>query len=125
MTNQNGSTQQSFDRIESGTILESSPVVRNQGVDIDLFQQISLFVNIDRNSQPTLNKRELRTSFSVRDGEVVLIAGLDDMKEDDSRSGLSFLPFALAETRSVRRSQLVLVMEVIRIDASDLPGRKF
>lgn len=36
--NQNGSTQQSFDRVESGTILEISPVVRDQGVDIDLFQ---------------------------------------------------------------------------------------
>ena len=125
MTNQNGSTQQSFDRIESGTILEISPVVRDQGVDIDLFQQVSSFVNIDGNSQPTLNKRELRTSLSVRDGEVVVIAGLDDMKEDDSRSGLSFLPFALAKSRSVRKSQLVLVMEVTRIDSTDFPGRKF
>lgn len=125
MTNQNGSTQQSFDRIESGTILEISPVVRDQGVDIDLFQQVSSFVNIDGNSQPTLNKRELRTSLTVRDGEVVVIAGLDDMKEDDSRSGLSFLPFALAKSRSVRKSQLVLVMEVTRIDSTDFPGRKF
>lgn len=125
MTNQNGSTQQSYDRIESGTILEISPVVREQGVDIDLFQQVSSFVNIDGNSQPTLNKRELRTSLSVRDGEVVVIAGLDDMKEDDSRSGLSFLPFALAKSRSVRKSQLVLVMEVTRIDAAVSLDSKF
>lgn len=120
LTNQNGSTQQSYDRVESGTILEISPVVRDQGVDIDLFQQVSSFVNIDGNSQPTLNKRELRTSLTVRDGEVVVIAGLDDLKEDDSRSGLSFLPFALAKSRNVRKSQLVLVLEMTRVtvDAS-------
>ena len=125
MTNQNGSTQQSYDRVESGTILEISPVVREQGVDIDLFQQVSSFVNIDGNSQPTLNKRELRTSLTVRDGEVVVIAGLDDLKEDDSRSGLSFLPFALSKSRSVRKSQLVLVMEVTRVLPAASRDREF
>lgn len=125
MTNQNGSTQQSYDRVESGTILEISPVVREQVVDIDLFQQVSSFVNIDGNSQPTLNKRELRTSLTVRDGEVVVIAGLDDLKEDDSRSGLSFLPFALSKSRSLRKSQLVLVMEVSRVLPTALLDREF
>lgn len=115
MTNQSGSTQQSYDRVESGTILEISPIVRDDGVDIDLFQQVSSFVNTDSNFQPTLNKRELRTSLTVQDGEVLVIAGLDDMKEDDSSSGVSFLPFALSKSRSWRRSQLVLVLEVTRV----------
>lgn len=115
VTNQNGSTQQSFDRVESGTILEISPVVRDDGVDVDLFQQVSSFVNINGSSQPTLNKRELRTSLSVQDGEVVVIAGLDDTKEDDAKSGLSFLPFSLSKSKSSSRSQLVLVLELKRI----------
>ena len=73
VTNQNCSTQQSFERIESGTILEISPVVRDDSVDVDLFQQVSPFVRTDSSSQPTLNKRELRTSLSVKDGEVALL----------------------------------------------------
>ena len=112
MTNQNGSTQQSYDRVESGTILEISPVVRAGGVDIDLFQQVSSFVSGEGSSQPTLNKRELRTSLSVQDGEVIIIAGLDDTKEDDSKSGFSFLPFPLAKNKSIRKVHLMLVMEV-------------
>jgi general secretion pathway protein D len=114
-TNQNGSTQQSFDRVESGTILEISPVVHGEAIDVDLFQQVSSFVNTDTSSQPTLNKREFRTALTVQDGEVVVIAGLDDQKEDDSRSGLSFLPFALAKSKTMRKTQLVLVLEIKRI----------
>lgn len=115
VTNQNGSTQQSFDRIESGTILEISPVVRDDGVDVDLFQQVSSFVRTDTSSQPTLNKRELRTSLSVQDGEVIVIAGLNDSKEDDSKSGLWFLPFALSKNKTSSNSQLVLVLELKRL----------
>lgn len=115
VTNQNGTTQQSFDRIESGTVLEVSPVVRDGGVDLDVFQQVSSFVKTDISSQPTLNKRELRSSLTVQDGEVVVIAGLDDTKEDDTKSGLSFLPFSLSKSKSSSKSQLVLVLEVKKI----------
>ena len=115
VSNQNGSTQQSYDRVESGTILEISPVMREEGIDLDLFQQVSSFVNVGGSNQPTLNKRELRTSLTVKDGEVIVIAGLDDSKEDSTRSGLSFLPFALSKGRTRSKSQLVLVLEVTRV----------
>ena len=115
VTNQNGSTQQSFDRIESGTILEISPVVRDEGVDVDVFQQVSSFVKTDTSSQPTLNKRELRTSLTVQDGEVVVIAGLDDSKEDDTKSRLPFLPWSLSSAKSSSKSQLVLILELKKI----------
>jgi type II secretory pathway component GspD/PulD (secretin) len=115
VTNQNGSTQQSFDRIESGTILEISPVVHGEGIDVDLFQQVSSFVTTDASSQPTLNKREFRTMLTVEDGEVVLIAGLDDSKEEESQSGLSFLPFSLTKSKAKRATQLILLMEIKRL----------
>lgn len=120
MSNQNGSTQQSFDRVESGTILEISPTVREGAIDLELFQQVSSFLNVGGSSQPTLNKRELRTSLTARDGEVVVIAGLDDSKQDSSSSGLPFLPFALAKSRTTSKSQLVLVLEVTKVGATIL-----
>jgi type II secretory pathway component GspD/PulD (secretin) len=101
--------------VESGTILEISPVVHDSGVDVDLFQQVSSFVSTGAGTQPTLNKRELRTSLTVQDGKVAVIAGLDETKDDDTRSGLSFLPFSLSKSRSTRRSQLVLVMQLQRL----------
>ncbi len=115
VSNPNGATQQSYDRVESGTILEISPVVREGGVDVDLFQQVSSFVNTNGSSQPTLNKRELRTSLTVQDGEVVVIAGLEDSKSDDAKSGLPFLPFSLSKSASRSSSQLVLVLELKKL----------
>jgi general secretion pathway protein D len=118
VTNQNGSTQQSFERIESGTILEVSPTVRAQSVDLDLFQQVSSFVTApgaNAGQPPTLNKRELRTSLSMQDGEVVVLGGLNESKEDGSRSGLSFLPFALSKSVAGSSSELVLILEIKRL----------
>lgn len=117
VTNQSGSTQQSFERVESGTILEVSPVVRDQSVDVDLFQQVSSFVSTEGgvNTPPTLNKRELRTSLSLEDGEIVVIAGLNESKDENTKNGLWFLPFPLSESQSRRNSELLLVLELKRI----------
>jgi hypothetical protein len=111
-----GTTQQSYDRLESGTILEVSPVVRADTVDVDLFQQVSSFVPGGSAGQPpTLNKRELRTSLSMQDGEVVVLAGLNDSKNDGNSTGLRFLPFALGKASSTSSSELVLVLEMKRL----------
>jgi general secretion pathway protein D len=113
-----GTTQQSYERVESGTILEVSPLVRGQTVDVDLFQQVSSFVTAPgaaTGQPPTLNKRELRTSLSMVDGEVVVLAGLNDSKEDGNTSGLRFLPFHLGKAASSTSSELVLVLEMKRL----------
>lgn len=118
VTTQGGSTQQSFERVESGTILEVSPLVRGDVVDVDLFQQVSSFVTTPGSTAgqpPTLNKRELRTSLSMQDGEVVVLAGLNDSKEDGTSSGLRFLPFPLSKSQANSSSELVLVLEMKRL----------
>lgn len=115
VTSQGGSTQQSYDRIESGTILEVQPVLREDSIEVDIFQQVSSFVNTETGGPPTLNKRELRTSLVASDGEVFVIAGLDEVKEDNAKSGLSFLPFPLSKSRSSRSSELLLVLELKKL----------
>jgi type II secretory pathway component GspD/PulD (secretin) len=118
VTNVNGSIQQSYDRVDSGTILEVSPVVRGDAVDVDLFQQVSNFTaapGVASGQPPVLNKRELRTSLSMSDGEVVVLAGLKDEKNDAGSSGLPFLPFKLGKSSSASSSELVLVLEMKRL----------
>ena len=114
LTNSNGSVQQSYERVDSGTILEVSPVVRGDAVDVDLFQQVSNFTP-SPGQPPTLNKRELRTSLSMVDGEVIVLAGLKSGRDDGGSSGLSFLPFALGKSSSSSSSELVLVLEMKRL----------
>jgi general secretion pathway protein D len=115
VTNTNGTTQQSYDRLDSGTILEISPTVRDQVVDLELDQQVSNFVKTDLSAQPTLSKRELKSSLSVKDGEVLLIAGLETSQDDNSSSGFSFLPFSLSKSKGRSKSQILLVLQLTRL----------
>jgi general secretion pathway protein D len=117
-TTATGSTQQSYDRVESGTILQVTPIVRGSVVDVDLFQQISSFVAATGSSAgqpPTLNKRELKTALSMQDGEVVVLAGLNDSKDDGGTTGLPWLPFHLGKSSASSSSEIVLVLEMKRL----------
>lgn len=117
VTNATGQTQQSVEYRSSGTILEVAPKVRGKITDVDLFQQVSNFVLTESgvNGSPTLSKRELRTSLSVEDGELIVIGGLVDTKEVNTRSGLWFLPFNTSKGRSENQSEILVVLELKRL----------
>jgi len=117
LTNPNGQAQQSVEYRSAGTLLEVSPKVRDKSTDVDLFQQISSFVTTETgvNNSPTLNKREIRTSLTVEDGEVLVIGGLNDSKEEETKAGLWFLPFATSKSSGTRSTELLLILELKRI----------
>ena len=94
-----------------------APKVRGKITDVDLFQQVSNFVLTESgvNGSPTLSKRELRTSLSVEDGELIVIGGLVDTKEVNTRSGLWFLPFNTSKGRSENQSEILVVLELKRL----------
>lgn len=117
LTNPNGQAQQSVEYRSAGTIFEVSPKVRDKSTDVDLFQQISSFVSTETgvNGSPTLNKRELRTSLTVDDGEIMVIAGLNDSKDEETKSGLWFLPFATSQSSGKRNSELLILLEIKKL----------
>lgn len=119
VVNGSGQSQQSVDYRASGTIFEVTPRVFRDSVEVDVLQQVSAFVVTETgvNASPTLNKRELRTSVAVQDGEVFVIGGLGESKNDSASSSLPFLPFALSRSSAVRESEIVLLLEVSRIPA--------
>lgn len=117
VTNSGGSSSQSVDYRNSGVIIEVSPKVREAMIDLDLTQTVSDFVLTEtglRNT-PTLNKREVRSTLSVEDGEVIVIGGLNQVKRESGKSGLWFLPWALSKSSTERETELVLILETKRI----------
>lgn len=117
VTNSGGSSTQSVDYRNSGVIIEVSPKVREAMIDLDLTQTVSDFVQTETGlaNTPTLNKREVRTSLTVEDGEVLVIGGLNQVKSESAKSGLWFLPWALSKTSGERATELVLILELKRI----------
>lgn len=117
VTNVNGQAQQSVDYRQSGVIIEVTPRVRDGSTDLDLTQTVSDFVQTETglSATPTLNKREIHTSLSVEDGEVLVIGGLNQSKYEMAKSGLKWLPFSLSKAKGERSSELVLILELRKI----------
>lgn len=114
LINPNGQTTQSTEYRSSGVILDVTARVRGGTIDVDLVQTVSNFVQTTTgNSNPTLNKREIQSSMSVVHGELVVLGGLADFKQEKAKSGLFGWNFSNAE--SDLQSELVLLLQVERL----------
>lgn len=113
-----GQPVQSVEYRSSGVILDLLPVVRESTVDMTIDQQISDFAKTQTgvNNSPTLTKRQLSTTVSVADGELVLIGGLTQDKNTDTHSGMSFLPkFFHTKSNDDSRTEIILMLQILRI----------
>lgn len=113
-----GTPIRSVEYRSSGVIFDLTPVVHDEEVDLTVMQQISNFVATDTgvNDSPTLIKRELKTSLTVANGEIVIIGGLAENKETESGRGFSFLPgFMRARDAQTSRSEILLVLQLTKI----------
>lgn len=113
-----GAPVQSVEYRSAGVIFDLAPVVHEDSIDLRLMQQVSNFVITQTgvNNSPTLNKREVRTDLTVKDGEVVVFGGLTDDKQTKSRSGLAFVPsFLHGKSADKSRTEILLLVQVSRL----------
>ncbi len=116
VSNNNGQSQ-SVEYRNSGVSLEVSPVVRNSIIDLKIKQEISNFVQTTTgvNNSPTLNKRFIETDLNLKDGEVILIGGLEDSQETASEKNIPFFKWPFAKSKFKRTTETVLMIEVKKI----------
>lgn len=116
----NGQTPvQSVEYRSSGVIFDLQPQVHDSIVDLDVSQQMSNFVVTDTgvNNSPTLIKRELKTTLSVADGDVVVLGGVAENKESLGSNGLSFMPnFLRSKNSETSKSEILLILQLTRIN---------
>lgn len=113
-----GQAVQAVEYRSSGVILDLMPSIRESVIDLDLTQQLSNFVTTKTgvNNSPTLIKRELKTTITSRDGDLILIGGLSEDKHSETHSSPPFLP-SLFHSNSVddSKTELLLVMQINKI----------
>lgn len=115
-TDKSGNALQSVEYHSSGVILNVSPKISGDLITLRIDQQISSFgatttSNID---SPSLFKRQASTVVDVKRGQLIVLAGLDEDKETDTHSGLSFLPNWMgSHSNSKSKSQVLLLLEVL------------
>lgn len=109
---------QSVEYRSSGVILSLSPTVRDSAVDLTIDQQISDFAKTETgvNNSPTLTKRQLSTSVSLSDGELVVIGGLVQDKGTASHTGLPFIPRLLhSQSNNNSRTEILLLLQIEKV----------
>lgn len=109
-----GNTVQNIAYRPSGVIVDVTPRVLGNGrIRLVVDGQISNFKQTltGVTSSPTLLKRQVKTTVTVGDGEVLLIGGLNDSQKSDTTSRWSFLPVGWGgKSGSSVNSDLVLVL---------------
>ncbi|MCB5186129.1 hypothetical protein LG201_13020 [Methylobacillus gramineus] len=113
-----GNPVQSIIYRPSGVILDITPKIFAETIELDITQQISSFqpTTTGVNQSPTLLKREIKTVVNTKDGELILLGGLNESRLSKQRQGLSFLPRIFnTNTDSDEKSDILLVMQVQRL----------
>lgn len=112
---------QSVDYRNSGVIFSINPEVRDATIDLKIDQQVSAFVNTTTgvNNSPTLTKREISTSVSLSDSDVIVIGGLRQEKDSQANSKFSFLPnWFDSKSADKNTTEILLFLQVKRITGS-------
>lgn len=113
-----GNPVQSVEYKTAGVVVTVQPKVMKEAIRVRVAQQVSSFAltttsNID---SPTILKREADTVVNVSDGELIVLAGMDEKTENQSRSGgWGFPSLFWGSEKANSRSQLLLMLEVKKI----------
>lgn len=112
-----GTPIQSIEYRSSGLVLTVQPRALDGRFTASVVQEVSSFAatstsNID---SPTLNKRQIEATVDAEDGEVVVLAGLDEENVSEGASGFSWLPFKTSRTSSSRNTQIFVLLEFKRL----------
>lgn len=117
-----GTPVQSVTYQDAGLIFEVEPVVMQEAIEVRLTEQISSFVPTTNgvNNSPTKNTREIRTTISTKDGEVILLGGLVQDGDSATKNSPGWLPsFLDGHSASSGRTEVVLVLQVQRVKGDE------
>lgn len=114
---QGGNAVQSVQYQSAGTILSITPQVRDDVIDAKVSQQLSNFVATTTgvNASPTLIKRSLDTSITAASGDVIVLGGLTESKETNSKNGLSFIPWSLGRQAEDVTVDVLVILQLEKV----------
>lgn len=112
-----GNSNQSVKYMSSGVILDITPKIFRDRMELDITQQISSFME-NRTSgidSPVLQRRDIRTNLTVHDSELVVLGGMTSERYGESSRGFSFLPrFFRSKSSDSTVSQVLVFLYIER-----------
>lgn len=115
VTNATGQTQQSVQYRDSGITLQVTPKIRQENIELQIMQNVSDFTltTTGVNQSPTLIQRRLETTLNCKDGDLILLGGLEQTRDEKGRS--SFIGIPTGTRLNKENTDLLLVLHVTKI----------
>jgi len=113
-----GTPVQSVEYQDAGLIFDVQPTVMVDAIQVQLQEQMSSFVATTTgvNNSPTKNTRQMTTTVSMKDGEVIVIGGLVQDTDSSTNNSLGWLPHFLdGHGSSKGRTEVLLVLQVSKV----------
>jgi len=117
----NGSTGTPVQGVEyrkSGTIFEVKPIIHEETIDLEMNQEISNFVATTTgvSNSPTLIKRSLKSQFSMKSGQMIILAGLKEKKDTLDSTYLPFTKWEIGKENTHSQSEIILILHCQLVD---------
>lgn len=118
-----GTPVQNIEKVDTGSIIKATPKIKKNIIDIDFYQEISeAFVTTTGvNNSPTIQQRNLKTSFSTKLNEVVMLAGLTQIKKNNTVSQPFLLPWFKSNNKQDSKTDIVIFLEVLPSTTTEIP----
>ena len=113
-----GTPVQSVEYQDAGLIFDVQPTVMADAIQVKLQEQMSSFVATTTgvNNSPTKNTRQMDTTVAMKDGEVIVLGGLQQDTDSSTTNSLGWLPHFLdGHSGSKGRTEILLVLQVQKV----------
>lgn len=117
-TSSTGSSIQSIERLSAGLQLTVKAKAYQEQINLDIQETLSdaVATQIGYQSSPTINRRDLKTNFSMSKNQVVLLSGLVSNQNTSSKSAPSLLPFFKSDNENKNKTELFMLVTAVEQD---------
>lgn len=114
---QQGQAIQNVEYKDTGLVFKLTPTVTSDSISLDLTQEISeaLNTNTGVNNTPTVAKRNIKNFITTKKNEVVMIAGLSQIKSTIASSRAVIFPFFSSKNTEQFKTDIIIFVEVLDI----------
>lgn len=108
-TNGAGQSIQSKKTLTAGIVLQATPYIRDDIIELELLQRVSNFID-PKNTDPSVMRRELKTRLVVEPGQTYVIGGLKINRKTSSQH--TFFGIPLSDANDAEDSEVILLLTV-------------
>lgn len=115
---ENGTPVQAVEYRNTGIQFNVKPVLTSDLISMNISQQLSDYAQTTTgvNNTPTFTNRQIMTNINMKDGDIIVLSGLAENKDNTTSTGFSFLPKSWSTKSGQKMStDLLIVLQAKKV----------